>query len=170
MNISKIKTAFKIANVTLTGFSTKLKYNFVNPILDENGKNISQDILTKNVVHTFIIVIDGEVFKIASNQTRGGIKKTISLFQDGGNNGILSEKGAFTWYYLFQALIDGKCVEIYMIYQKNFKAEIKGLLGYHRIKDASINFQIMEKCCFKDAKKIDLTKSNFKIKKMFEIN
>ena len=37
-----------------------------------------------------------------------------------------------------------------MIFQPNFKADIKGLFGYNKISNASYSYKILENCCMND--------------------
>lgn len=47
MHISQVKTAFKIADVEYVQNSTKLNFNYLKNIKDENGNPLPKDILTK---------------------------------------------------------------------------------------------------------------------------
>ncbi|GHS53818.1 hypothetical protein VN1169_14550 [Helicobacter pylori] len=49
MHISEVKTAFKIADVEYVKDSTKLNFNYLKDLKDENNQSLSQDILTQNV-------------------------------------------------------------------------------------------------------------------------
>lgn len=59
MHISEVKTAFKIADVEFVPNSTKLKFNYLKKIFDENGNELSRDILTKNVARVYLVVVNG---------------------------------------------------------------------------------------------------------------
>lgn len=41
-----------------------------------------------------------------------------------------------------------------MIYQENFSAQIKGLLGFHNVDNACYNYKLLEECCTIDYKKV----------------
>ncbi|MGL2669271.1 hypothetical protein ACQJ6X_07320 [Helicobacter pylori] len=45
MHISKVKTAFKIADVEYVKDSTKLNFNYLKDLKDENNQSLSQNIL-----------------------------------------------------------------------------------------------------------------------------
>ena len=47
MKIEQVKTAFKIADVEFVSDSTKLNFNYLKDLKDENGKVLSQKILKK---------------------------------------------------------------------------------------------------------------------------
>ncbi|BAW36156.1 type II restriction endonuclease [Helicobacter pylori] len=50
MHISEVKTAFKIADadVEYVKDSTKLNFNYLKDLKDENNQSLSQNILTQN--------------------------------------------------------------------------------------------------------------------------
>ncbi|WQZ03301.1 hypothetical protein KVL85_04800 [Helicobacter pylori] len=45
MHISEVKTAFKIADVEYVKDSTKLNFNYLKDLKDENNQSLSQNIL-----------------------------------------------------------------------------------------------------------------------------
>lgn len=72
MKISEVKTAFKIADVELNKNSTKLNFNYLKNLKDENGANLSADILKQNVARVYLV--DGEIKKIGGSQAAGESK------------------------------------------------------------------------------------------------
>ena len=42
-----------------------------------------------------------------------------------------------------------------MIYQDNFEAEVKGLFGFHKVHNASLNYKLLEEACEKDFRSIE---------------
>ena len=48
MKISEVKTAFKIADVEFVQGCTRLNFNYLKELKDENGKALPQSILTQN--------------------------------------------------------------------------------------------------------------------------
>ena len=80
----EVKTAFKIADVEFVAGSTKLNFNYLKELRDENGKALPQSILTQNVARVYLIVVDGVIKKIGGSQAVGGIKSTLQIYQDGG--------------------------------------------------------------------------------------
>lgn len=85
MKINTVKTAFKIADVELVPNSTKLNFNYLNDLKDENGQKLPQSILRENYARVYIIVVDGEIKKIGGSQSAGGIKQTLEIYRDGGS-------------------------------------------------------------------------------------
>lgn len=154
MKIQDVKTAFKIADVTWDGKGTKLLFEYLTVIKDENDNVLPQSILTENVARVYLIVVDGEIYKIGGSQDKGGMKGTLRIYQDGGIKGRPSIRSFGVWYFLFYTITTQKAkIEIYMIYQKKFKAKVKGLLGFHAVNNAAISYKLMEECCINDFRK-----------------
>lgn len=63
MKISEVKTAFKIADVEFVEGSTRLNFNYLKNLKDENGKSLPQSILTQNVARVYLIVVNDEIKK-----------------------------------------------------------------------------------------------------------
>ncbi|GAA7538160.1 hypothetical protein ckin32_13080 [Helicobacter pylori] len=150
MHISGVKTAFKIADVEYVKDSTKLNFNYLKDLKDENNQSLSQNILTQNVARVYLIVVDGEIKKIGGSQANGGIKSTLNIYKDGGVKGRPSIRSFGVWYFLYHTILTGAKIEFYMIYQPNFETQVKGLFGFHAIKDASISYKLLEQACLTD--------------------
>ncbi|WP_291935825.1 type II restriction endonuclease [Campylobacter sp.] len=147
MRISDVKTAFKIADVEYINGKTRLKFNYLSTLKDENGVILDSKILIQNVARVYLIVVNGEIKKIGGSQDKGGIKGTLNIYQDGGKNGRPSIRSYGVWYFLYHTILEGAKIEFYMIYQENFKKNIKGLFGFHKVKNASISYKFIEECC-----------------------
>ncbi|AEN18172.1 GIY-YIG nuclease family protein [Helicobacter pylori] len=152
MHIGEVKTAFKIADVEYVKDSTKLNFNYLKDLKDENNQSLSQNILTQNVARVYLIVVNGEIKKIGGSQADGGIKKTLEIYRDGGVKGRPSIRSIGIWYLLYHSALSGAKIEFYMIYQPNFETQVKGLFGFHAIKDASISYKLLEQACLTDYK------------------
>ncbi|EJB87032.1 type II restriction endonuclease [Helicobacter pylori Hp H-11] len=150
MHISGVKTAFKIADVEYVKDSTKLNFNYLKDLKDENNQSLSQNILTQNVARVYLIVVDGEIKKIGGSQADGGIKSTLNIYKDGGVKGRPSIRSFGVWYFLYHTILTGAKIEFYMIYQPNFETQVKGLFGFCAIKDASISYKLLEQACLTD--------------------
>lgn len=146
----EVKTAFKIADVEFVAGSTKLNFNYLKNLKDENGKVLPQSILTQNVARVYLIVVDGVIKKIGGSQAVGGIKSTLQIYQDGGVKGRPSIRSFGVWYFLYHTILSGAKIEFYMIYQENFEKEIKGLFGLKTVKNAYISYKLIEECCVAD--------------------
>jgi hypothetical protein len=158
MHISQVKTAFKIADVEYVQNSTKLNFNYLKNIKDENGNPLPKDILTKNYSRVYLIVVNGEIKKIGASQDKGGMKHTLSIYRDGGINGRPSIRSFGIWYFLYSTIIVGNKIEFYMIYHDDFETEVKGLFGLHKVTNASINCKVIEECCILDYKSVENNK------------
>ncbi|GAA7516076.1 GIY-YIG nuclease family protein [Helicobacter pylori] len=150
MHISGVKTAFKIADVEYVKDSTKLNFNYLKDLKDENNQSLSQNILTQNVARVYLIVVDGEIKKIGGSQADGGIKSALNIYKDGGVKGRPSIRSFGVWYFLYHTILTGAKIEFYMIYQPNFETQVKGLFGFCVIKDASISYKLLEQACLTD--------------------
>ncbi|MDE7316831.1 MAG: type II restriction endonuclease [Helicobacter sp.] len=150
MHINDVKTAFKIADVEFVKGSTRLNFNYIKNIKDENGKQLPQTILTDNVARVYLIVVDGEIKKIGGSQAEGGIKNTLSIYRDGGTKGRPSIRSFGIWYFLYHTILSGAKIEFYMIFQENFPTKIKGLFGLKEIPNAYISYKLIEQCCIED--------------------
>ena len=150
MKISEVKTAFKIADVEYVERSTKLNFNYLKELRDENGNVLPQKILSENVARVYLIVVDGEIKKIGGSQAIGGIKNTLEIYRDGGVNGRPGIRSFGVWYFLYHTILEGKKIEFYMIYQENFEKEVKGLFGLKKVKNVSISYKFIEQCCIED--------------------
>lgn len=150
MKISEVKTAFKIADVEFVAGSTKLNFNYLKDLRDENGNALPQSILTQNVARVYLIVVDGVIKKIGGSQAVGGIKNTLEIYRDGGVKGLPSIRSFGVWYFLYHTILSGAKIEFYMIYQENFEKEIKGLFGLKNVKNAYISYKLIEECCVED--------------------
>ncbi|MDO7252539.1 type II restriction endonuclease [Helicobacter cappadocius] len=150
MKITQVKTAFKIADVEFVQGSTKLNFNYLKELKNQNGKILPQKIITENLARVYLIVVDGEIKKIGGSQASGGIKSTLNIYQDGGIKGRPSIRSYGIWYFLYHTILSGKKIEFYMIYQENFEKDIKGLFGLKKVKEAYISYKLIERCCIED--------------------
>ncbi|MCH5322097.1 MAG: type II restriction endonuclease [Helicobacter sp.] len=155
MKISEVKTAFKIADVEYVEGSTRLNFNYLKDLKDENGNALPQKILTENVARVYLIVVDGEIKKIGGSQSKGGIKNTLSIYRDGGTKGRPGIRSFGIWYFLYYTILEGKKIEFYMIYQENFEKDIKGLFGIKKVKNAYISYKLIKQSCVEDYLRIE---------------
>lgn len=151
MHISQVKTAFKIADVELVQNNTKLNFNYLKDLKDENDKPLPQKILKENLARVYLIVVDGEIKKIGGSQAHGGIKSTLEIYRDGGVNGRPSIRSYGVWYFLYHTIfVEKRKIEFYMIIENNFSKEIKGLFGTKKVENAYISYKLIEQCCIED--------------------
>ena len=152
MKISEVKTAFKIADVKHIQGTTKLDFIYLENLKDENGERLPKNILTKNYARVYLIVVDGYIKKIGASQAKGGMKGTLNIYKDGGVKGRPSIRSFGVWYFLYNTILQGKKIEFYMIYHPNFEFKVKGLLGMHKVNNASISSKLIEDICVIDYK------------------
>ncbi len=99
------------------------------------------------MARVYLIVVDGEIKKIGGSQADGGVKSTLNIYKDGGVKGRPSIRSFGVWYFLYHTILTGAKIEFYMIYQSNFETQVKGLFGFHAIKDTSISYELLEQAC-----------------------
>ena len=150
MKITEVKTAFKIADVSWGADSTKLKFNYLKDLKDENGNPLPQSILKENVCRVYLIVVDDEIMKIGCSEDKGGIKGTLYIYQTGGIKGRPSTRSVGIWHFLLQTIQQNKKIEFYMIHQPNVTAKVKGLLGEKEINNAILSAKTLEDQCLQD--------------------
>ncbi|MEK7200594.1 MAG: hypothetical protein AAB672_00480 [Patescibacteria group bacterium] len=153
MKIKEVKTCFKIADVILNKVHLKnhIKFNYLEKLVDENGKKLDKNILRKRVGFVYIIVIDKIIKKIGGSQGKGGIKSTMN-FYEGAMQGGPSIRSYGIHLLLKKELEEGKRVEFYVIVSEEIKAEIKGLFGSE--KGNVVAFKEMEEKCNEDYKNV----------------
>ncbi|MDA3967110.1 type II restriction endonuclease [Helicobacter sp. WB40] len=139
-----------MADVEFVEGSTKLNFNYLKELKNENGEPLPQKILTDNVARVYLIVVNGEIKKIGGSQANGGIKSTLEIYRDGGVKGRPSIRSFGVWYFLYYTILEGAKIEFYMIYQENFEKEIKGLFGTKLVQNAYISYKLIEQCCIDD--------------------
>ncbi len=86
--------------------------------------------------------------KIGGSQAQGGIKNTLEIYRDGGVKGRASIRSFGIWYFLYHTILAGKKIEFYMIYQDNFKTDVKGLFGLHAV--SVFGYKFLENACLLD--------------------
>jgi hypothetical protein len=150
MLISEVHNAFKIADVKENPSSSKLDFNYLNPLIDENGKYLPSNFLNLNVSRVYLIVVNNKILKIGGSQDKGGMKGTLQIYRDGGVKGRPSIRSFGVWYYLNKSIKLNKKVEFYMIYSNDFVVEVKGLNKTHIVKNGNISCKLLEECCLND--------------------
>jgi len=151
MKINKVKTAFKIADVVLNKEHKKnhIKFNYIENLKDENGEKLNKEILKKRVGFVYLIVVNKEIKKIGGSQGKGGIKSTMSFYQDAMQGGPSIR--SYGIHLLIKKELDkGNKVEFFVIISKEAKTEIKGLFETHREK--VVAYKEMEERCNEDYK------------------
>ncbi|GAA7497797.1 hypothetical protein MMM109_13280 [Helicobacter pylori] len=102
MHISEVKTAFKIADVEYVKDSTKLNFNYLKDLKDENNQSLSQNILTQNVARVYLIVVNGEIKKIALKQMVGLKARSIFIKMGESKGGLVLEVLACGIFFIIQ--------------------------------------------------------------------
>jgi hypothetical protein len=151
MEIAKVKTAFKIADVVLNSDHPKnhIKFRYLDDLRDETGKKLDKNFLTKRIGFVYLIVVDGLIKKIGGSQGKGGIKSTMN-FYEGAMQGGPSIRSYGIHLLIKHELDQGKKVEFYVIPSKEAKSEIKGLFDVFQ--ESIVAYKEMEEKCNEDYK------------------
>ncbi len=105
MHISEVKTAFKIADVKYVKDSTKLNFNYLKDLKDENNQSLSQNILTQNVARVYLIVVNGEIKKLVALKQMVGLKaRSIFIKMRESKGGLVLEVLACGIFFITQYL------------------------------------------------------------------
>ncbi len=153
MNIKEVKTAFKIAEVSLNKEHLKnhIKFNYLENLIDEDGKVLNKSFLRKRIGFVYLIVINSEIIKIGGSQGKGGIKSTMN-FYEGAMQGGPSIRSYGIHLLIQKELKEGKKVEFYVIVSEEIKTQIKGLFGSEE--GYVVAFKEMEEKCNEDYKSV----------------
>lgn len=154
MKISKVKTAFKVADVILDKEHKvrHIKFIFLNSLKDENNEPLDKKILRDNSGRIYLIVSNGEIKKIGGSECKGGIINTMSFYQ-GGMQGGPSIRTFGIHLLIKEELDKGNKVEIYMITSPKAKMKVKGLFNEELMEVSA--FRDMENKCKKDFISVD---------------
>jgi hypothetical protein len=112
----------------------------------------NKNIQTKENGRIYLIIVDGDIYKIGASECKGGIKNTFN-FYEGGLGGSPSIRTYGIHLLIQEQLNLGKKIQIYVLFIEPIKVIIKGLkssiekITYPQIKE-------MEDLCREDYKKI----------------
>lgn len=137
MKISQVKTSIKVANIVSRDDTSKNKIKM-------KWENLDNEILKNNAGRVYLIVVNGEIYKIGGSQAKGGIRGTFNPYC-GGMSGSPSVRTYGIPVLVREQLDLGKNVEIYMIVAQKVKALVPGLFDTTE-KEVSA-FKEMEQLC-----------------------
>ena len=140
MNIKKIMTAVKVANITKCNNNIRKKIQ-----IEWIGDN---EVLTSPNGRVYLIVVNGIIYKIGGSQAKGGIKGTWAPYINSALSGAPSTRTYGIHILIRKELNKKNKVEIYMIQSPKVKVKIPGLFK-HTLKNVS-PFKEMEKQCLQD--------------------
>ena len=138
MNISKVKTAFKVAEF-IPRNNNKNKIS-VNWFVD---KTIQKD----NRARVYLIVVDNQIYKIGGSISKGGIKNTLSSYTS-SMGGKPSQNRYCLQLLIREELDKNKSVEVYLIQVEEVKGNVSGLFEVHEQLISA--FKPMEDRCLSD--------------------
>lgn len=159
MNISEVKTAIKVATVTNDQSNPKKLWNLN---WDVNDKKILKD----ESGRVYLIVVNGEIYKIGASGCKGGIQKTLTIYRDYALVGTPSVR-TFGIHQLIKKEIDnGASVEFWLIQSQKINIPIAGLYGIEFKENVSVDCKEIENKCLSEywAKEGTAPKWNFQEK------
>ena len=130
----------------------KLIFKYLENIRDENNIKLPNDILKMNVSRVYIIVVNGDIYKIGQSSDKGGIKGTLAIYKDGGVKGRPSVRSYGIFHLMMEQIKKGSKIEFYMIFQNDIKGKIKGLFKEYNHQNIRISPKIIEERCLLDYK------------------
>jgi hypothetical protein len=140
MEITKVKTAIKVANIVIRDDSSKNKIKM-------QWENLGTDILKDNSGRVYLIVVDGEIYKIGYSQSKHGIKGTWYPYC-GAMSGAPSVRTYGIHILIREQLNLGKKVELYMIVSKKIKVMVSGLFDSTELEVSAS--KEMERLCLEE--------------------
>ncbi len=144
MNIKKVKTALKVATI-------------INKTKDVSKKmwDIEWNITDKTILkdesgRVYLLVVDGEIYKIGASNCKGGIKKTISVYRDLALSGGPSIRTYGIHILISEELKKGNSVEFYLIQSQKINIPIAGLFGIELKENVSVDCKEIENKCLSE--------------------
>ena len=164
MKINEVKTAKKVGSFELKNDNNlnKIKLNY-------NTGSLSDKELKEDIPRVYLIVSNEEIKKIGGSSGRGGIKTTISFYEN-ATKGSPGPVRFIIHQLILKELEKNNNVEIYMITSPKVKANVSGLFRKFEAEIAS--FKEMEDRCKLDyviftlKKFLDLQNDNREIQKI----
>ena len=140
MNIATVKTAILIGKFALNDGTSKAR-------LKLNYENHPKEVLKDDAGRVYLLVKNGEIMKVGGSVSKGGIKSTMSFYVS-ANTGRPSIRSFGINQLIYEALMKGEEVSVYMITSEQVSAPVKGFFG---TKQMSISaFKEMEENCIAD--------------------
>lgn len=143
MNINEVKTAIKVATVLNDQSNPKKLWNLHWDITDKG-------ILKDESGRVYLIVVNGEIYKIGASGCKGGIQKTISIYRDYALIGTPSVRTFGIHQLIKQELDSGNSVEFYLIQSQKIDVPIAGLYGVEMKYNVSVDCKEIENKCLRE--------------------
>ena len=140
MNISKVKTAIKVAKIIKCDGNKRRKLQ-----IEWFG---NKTLLTANKGRVYLIVVNGKIYKIGGSQAKGGIKGTMKPYIHAALTGAPSIRTYGIHILIREALNKQKKVELYLIQSPEVKIKVPGL--FKNVTKSVAPFKEMESQCLHD--------------------
>ena len=152
MNINKVKTAFKVADILPRNDPNNKNIIKMSWYEEKTGYDIPLKVLKDNSGRVYLISVDGWIKKIGGSQCTNGIKGTWGPYC-GGMGGSPSVRTYGIPILIREKLDDGSKVELHMITSEDVDAPVRGLFG-KEVQRVGIDFKAIENKCKEDFKNI----------------
>ena len=139
MKVSAISTAIKVGSFQLNTNGNKAR-------LRVEWEQLGNDVLKNDAGRVYILTSNDVVKKIGGSVSKGGIKSTMSFYES-ANCGRPSIRSFGIQQLIFEEILLGKNVEIYMISSEQVSAPVKGLFGTEQLMISAFK-EMEEKCLF----------------------
>ena len=150
MNINKVKTAFKVADILPRNDSNVKNIIKMSWYEQKTGYDTPLKVLKDISGRVYLISVDGIIYKIGGSQCTNGIKGTWSPYC-GGMGGSPSVRTYGIPILIREKLDGGSKVELHMITSEDVDAPVKGLFG-EEVQRVGIDFKAIENKCKEDFK------------------
>ena len=115
--------------------------------------NITRSELKDERGRVYAIVVDGIIEKIGGSQAKGGIKGTCDAYFGGFSKGM-SERTYCIWNFMWQAIANGKLVEVYCVWAPTVTATIPTMTGTIT-KEIPVDFHTIEEAFVKEYVRVE---------------
>ena len=156
MKINEVTTAIKLGVVdyndkTYNGpkhvaYDRKISINW--------DSSLSSEMKTRYLGWVYIIVVDGEIYKIGQSSAKNGISGTLAFYMSAGFDNPGQNRFIIN-LLIRRSLDEGKVVEFYGLYQEPVVVETTGLFSTH--KTEMISAKGLETACISDYLSVEET-------------
>ena len=144
MHIKNVNTATKIATIVKRTKNTSKK------LWDIDWNINDKSILKDESGRVYLIVVNGEIYKIGASSCKGGIQKTISIYRDLAFIGSPSVRTYGIHVLISDELDKGNSVEFYLIKADKINLPVPGLFDIEIKKNVSVDCKEIENKCLND--------------------
>lgn len=146
MNINEVNTAILVGEI-------KLKSGNAKKLWEVDWCKEHETTIKDTAGRVYLIVSNGEIKKIGGSQDKKGLKGTFDWYQNKALVGKPSVRTYGIHMLIYQEIMNGNDVKIYLITSQKVYANVKGLFGETN-KLVSVDFKEVEGACKQDYQNI----------------